>query len=86
VPLLQKVKFAKFDETVESHFVWALIRSMLIRWFAAQWVLPHGLGKSKKSWSLPAERKSAKPRRPEPTLWAVRRWFEKNPERGLDGF
>ena len=35
LPLVQKVKFAKFDETVELRSAWASIPSTPIRWCAA---------------------------------------------------
>ena len=37
VSLLQKVKYAKFDETVDLTCGWAWILAMPTRWFAGRW-------------------------------------------------
>src|ERR1700692_993715 len=48
VPLLQKIKFAKFDETVEIHMRLGVDPKHADQMVRGTIVLPHGLGKSKK--------------------------------------
>src|ERR1700720_1831994 len=48
VPLVQKVKFAKFDETVELHLRLGVDPKHADQMVRGTIVLPHGLGKSKK--------------------------------------
>src|SRR5216117_2481476 len=48
VPLLQKVKFAKFDETVEVTMRLGVDPKHADQMVRGTVVLPHGLGKSKK--------------------------------------
>src|SRR5271155_837903 len=48
VPLVQKVKFAKFDETVELHVRLGVDPKHADQMVRGTIVLPHGLGKSKK--------------------------------------
>jgi large subunit ribosomal protein L1 len=48
VPLMQKVKFAKFDETVELHMRLGVDPKHADQMVRGTVVLPHGLGKSKK--------------------------------------
>src|SRR3954452_24493153 len=48
VPLLQKIKFAKFDETVELHMRLGVDPKNADQMVRGTLVLPHGLGKSKK--------------------------------------
>src|SRR5437867_11594154 len=48
VPLLQKVKFAKFDETVEVTLRLGVDPKHADQMVGGTVVLPHGLGKSKK--------------------------------------
>src|ERR1700747_646857 len=48
VPLLQKVKFAKFDETVELTMRLGVDPKHADQMVRGTVVLPHGLGKSKK--------------------------------------
>ncbi|MBZ5603389.1 MAG: 50S ribosomal protein L1 [Acidobacteriia bacterium] len=48
VPLVQKVKFAKFDETVELHMRLGVDPKHADQMVRGTIVLPHGLGKSKK--------------------------------------
>jgi large subunit ribosomal protein L1 len=50
VPLVQKIKFAKFDETVELHLRLASIPSTPIRWFAGLSSFRTVWGNPKKSW------------------------------------
>jgi large subunit ribosomal protein L1 len=50
VPLLQKVKFAKFDETVEVTLRLGVDPKHADQMVRGTVVLPHGLGKSKRSW------------------------------------
>src|ERR1700743_309215 len=48
IPLLQKIKFAKFDETVEVHMRLGVDPKHADQMVRGTVVLPHGLGKSKK--------------------------------------
>src|SRR5262250_3469513 len=48
VPLLKKIKFAKFDETVELHLRLGVDPKHADQMVRGTVVLPHGLGKSKK--------------------------------------
>src|SRR5882672_2504595 len=48
VPLVQKIKFAKFDETVELHMRLGVDPKHADQMVRGTLVLPHGLGKSKK--------------------------------------
>src|SRR5207248_2401928 len=48
VPLLQKVKFAKFDETVEIHMRLGVDPKHADQMVRGTLVLPHGLGRSKR--------------------------------------
>ena len=48
VPLVQKIKFAKFDETVELHLRLGVDPKHADQMVRGTVVLPHGLGKSKK--------------------------------------
>src|SRR6201998_3065606 len=48
VPLLQKIKFAKFNETVEVHMRLGVDPKHADQMVRGTVVLPHGLGKSKK--------------------------------------
>src|ERR1700726_2133520 len=48
VPLLQKIKFAKFDETVEVHLRLGVDPKHADQMVRGTVVMPNGLGKSKK--------------------------------------
>src|SRR5438132_3581286 len=48
VPLLQKIKFAKFDETIELHLRLGVDPKHADQMVRGTVVLPNGLGKSKK--------------------------------------
>src|SRR5579872_3641006 len=48
VPLIQKIKFAKFDETVEVHMRLGVDPKHADQMVRGTIVMPHGLGKSKK--------------------------------------
>src|ERR1700759_5809971 len=48
VPLLQKIKFAKFDETVEVHMRLGVDPKHADQMVRGTVVLPHGLGKAKR--------------------------------------
>jgi large subunit ribosomal protein L1 len=48
IPLVQKIKFAKFDETVEVHMRLGVDPKHADQMVRGTIVLPHGLGKSKK--------------------------------------
>ncbi len=51
VPLLQKIKFAKFDETVEVHMRLGVDPKHADQMVRGTVLMPNGLGKSKKFWS-----------------------------------
>ncbi len=59
VPLLQKVKFAKFDETVEVTLRLGVDPKHADQMVRGTVVLPHGLGKSKKVLVVASRRKAA---------------------------
>src|ERR1041384_3269789 len=48
IPLVQKIKFAKFDETVEVHMRLGVDPKHADQMVRGTIVLPHGLGRSKK--------------------------------------
>ena len=50
VPLLQKVKFAKFDETVEVTPAWASIPNTPTRWCAGRWSCRTGWANQRRCW------------------------------------
>ena len=62
VPLLQKVKFAKFDETVEVTMRLGVDPKHADQMVRGTVVLPHGLGKSKKVLVIASGDKSGKPK------------------------
>ena len=84
VPLLQKVKFAKFDETVEVTLRLGVDPKHADQMVRGTVVLPHGLGKSKKVLVIATGDKiSAKPKRRARTSSAAKRWSRRS-ERKLD--
>ena len=74
VPLMQKVKFAKFDETVELAIRLGVDPKHADQMVRGTVVLPHGLGKSKKVLAIAGADKQRKPPRPAPITSAARRW------------
>ena len=50
VTLVQKIKFTKFDETVEVHLRLGVDPSMPTRWFAARWFCRTGSESRRKFW------------------------------------
>jgi large subunit ribosomal protein L1 len=62
VPLLQKVKFAKFDETVEMTLRLGVDPKHADQMVRGTVVLPHGLGKSKKVLVIARGTRSGKPK------------------------
>jgi large subunit ribosomal protein L1 len=60
VPLLQKVKFAKFDETVEVTLRLGVDPKHADQMVRGTVVLPHGLGKSKKVLVIASARRRAR--------------------------
>ena len=77
MPLAQKVKFAKFDETVELTLRLGVDPKHADQMVRGTVVLPHGLGKSSASRS-PAARSRRKPWRPVLTWLAARRWSRRS--------
>ena len=62
VPLLQKIKFAKFDETVDLTMRLGVDPKHADQMVRGTVVLPHGLGKSKKVLVIATRRKSPRGR------------------------
>src|SRR5690348_18424068 len=63
VPLMQKVKFAKFDETVELALRLGVDPKHADQMVRGTVVLPHGLGKSKKVLAIAGADKRSEERR-----------------------
>src|ERR1051325_2285902 len=61
VPLVQKVKFAKFDETVELHMRLGVDPKHADQMVRGTVVLPNGLGKSKKELLIASGDKQREP-------------------------
>ena len=75
VPLLQKIKFAKFDETVEVHMRLGVDPKHADQMVRGTVVLPNGLGKSKKVLVIAARRQAARSdRKPAPISSAAKTW------------
>jgi large subunit ribosomal protein L1 len=74
VPLAQKVKFAKFDETVELTLRLGVDPKHADQMVRGTVVLPHGLGKSKRVLAIAGGEKQKEAQKPAPTSWAARRW------------
>ena len=73
VPLLQKVKYTKFDETVEMSVRLGVDPKHSDQMVRGTVVLPHGLGKSKRVLVIAERRQAARgARRPAPTRSAAR--------------
>jgi len=68
VPLVQRIKFANFDETVELHMRLGVDPKHADQMVRGTVVLPNGLGKSKRVLVIASGDK------PAPTLWAAKRW------------
>ena len=82
VPLLQKVKFAKFDETVEITLRLGVDPKHADQMVRGTVVLPHGLGKSKKVLVIATGDKDqgsgSRGRRLSP---AAKRWSRRSPKK-----
>ncbi len=52
IPLVQKIKFAKFDETVEVHMRLGVDPKHADQQVRGTIVLPNGLGNRRRFWSL----------------------------------
>ena len=78
VPLLQKVKYAKFDETVEVTMRLGVDPKHADQMVRGTVVLPHGLGKSKKVLVIATGEKVKKRKRPARILWAAKRWSRRS--------
>src|SRR6478609_4774201 len=61
VPLLQKIKFAKFDETVELHMRLGVDPKHADQMVRGTVVMPNGLGKSKKVLVIASGDKQTEP-------------------------
>ena len=74
VPLMQKVKFAKFDETVELALRLGVDPKHADQMVRGTVVLPHGLGRSKRVLAIAAgDKQREATRTPAPTWSAARR-------------
>ena len=79
VPLLQKVKFAKFDETVEVTMRLGVDPKHADQMVRGTVVLPHGLGKSKKVLVIATGDKVTRSRsRRAPISSAAKRWSRRS--------
>ena len=76
--LLQKIKFAKFDETVDLTLRLGVDPKHADQMVRGTVVLPHGLGKSKKVLVIASGEKCAKPKPPAPTLSAAKTWWRRS--------
>ena len=86
VPLVQKVKFAKFDETVELHMRLGVDPKHADQMVRGTVVLPNGLGKSKKVLVIASGDKLKEAEAGGRRFRRRRRHGGQDPERGLDGF
>ena len=74
VPLVKKVKFAKFDETVELHVRLGVDPKHADQMVRGTIVLPNGLGKSKKVLVIASGDKQREARKPARTSSAATTW------------
>ncbi len=72
VPLLQKAKYAKFDETVDLTLRLGVDPKHADQMVRGTVVLPHGLGKSKTVAVIASGDKIATPKLPEPSSSAAK--------------
>jgi len=78
VPLLQKVKFAKFDETVEVTLRLGVDPKHADQMVRGTVVLPHGLGKSKKVLVIASGEKVREAERRARILSAAKTWSRRS--------
>ena len=78
VPLLQKVKFAKFDETVEVTMRLGVDPKHADQMVRGTVVLPHGLGKSKKVLVIATGDKQREAQEAGADLLAAKRWLKRS--------
>jgi len=81
VTLLQKVKYAKFDETVEITMRLGVDPKHADQMVRGTVVLPHGLGKSKRVLVIASGDKIRKRKRQGPTSLAARKWSRRSTKR-----
>ena len=81
VPLLQKVKYSKFDETVEITMRLGVDPKHADQMVRGTVVLPHGLGKSKKVLVIASGDRSKRRSRPARITWAAKRWSRRSTKR-----
>ncbi len=86
VPLVQKVKFAKFDETVELHMRLGVDPKHADQMVRGTVVLPNGLGKSKKVLVIASGDKLREATEAGADYRGRRRHGRENPRRELDRF
>ena len=78
VPLLQKAKYAKFDETVDLTMRLGVDPKHADQMVRGTVVLPHGLGKSKIVAVIASGERSRTQRQPEPSSSAVKSWSRRS--------
>ena len=82
VPLVQKIKFAKFDETVELHMRLGVDPKHADQMVRGTVVLPNGLGKSKKVLVIASGDKLREAdAKPAPISWAAKTWSPRSKAR-----
>ena len=86
VPLVQKIKFAKFDETVELHMRLGVDPKHADQMVRGTVVLPNGLGKSKKVLVIASGDKQREADGGRRRFRGRRRHGQQDPVRKLDRF
>ena len=87
VPLVQKVKFTKFDETVELHMRLGVDPKHADQMVRGTVVLPNGLGKSKKVLVIASGDKLREAEaKPAPICSAAKRWSPRSSREGWTDF
>ena len=84
LPLVQKLKFAKFDETVALSIRLGVDPKHADQMVRGTVVLPHGLGKSKNVLVIAGPDKQKEARRPAPITSAARSWSRRSTAAGQD--
>ena len=78
VSLLQKVKYAKFDETVDLTLRLGVDTRHADQMVRGTVVLPHGLGKTKTVAVIASGDRQKEARRRELILWAAKSWLRRS--------
>ena len=82
LPLLQKIKFAKFDETVGLSIRLGVDPKHADQMVRGTVVLPHGLGKSKRVLVIAGADKQREAEEAAPTWSVARKWSSASPPAG----